>query len=215
MSTSSPQRDLQRHIGGRITALQKRYRADEPGAAADLARLRRAIRTAPGADPAVWSVMFERWPASLQATSDEPTWAENAAHAAVCLFAVHQQSSRDKDMHLPSTENERGPTLGAAVGSLSRGLGPDAEKAVKRRFDAVVTATDLTEILHHGRGLITQLRAAKVPLDYGRFAADLYRLQTPWGADQVRLQWARDYYQSLSRSDDKKSTELPANEGTN
>ena len=49
-----------------------------------------------------------------------------------------------------------------------------------RRFNALATAEEITEISHHLRGMIQLLSAAKrwrIPLDYPRLAADLYELQ--------------------------------------
>jgi CRISPR system Cascade subunit CasB len=85
-------------------------------------------------------------------------------------------------------------SLGRSVGWLAFRLGVHAESAVKRRFDAVVTADDHREILHHSRGLITQLRGEKIPLDYGLFAKHIYWLQSPLTGDHARLRWARDFY---------------------
>lgn len=179
---------LQDHVGERITDLQGRFLRDQPGAVAELARLRRALQGAPGSDPTVWSLVFDQWPSDLAARSDEPSRAENAAHAAVCLYAIHQQGRRDEGMHRP------GWSLGRSVGMLAARLGVHAESAVKRRFDAVATADNLAEILHHSRGLITQLRGEQIPLDYGLFAKHLYWLQSPLSGDHARLRWARDYY---------------------
>lgn len=179
---------LEDHIRGRISQLQAHFLAGVPSVVAELARLRRAIQGSPGSDPTVWSVIFENWPEALPASSNDPTLAENAAHAAVCLYAIHQQGRRDDGMH------QRKWSLGRSVGLLAVRLGADSESAVKRRFDALVTAVDLREVLHHSRGLITQLRGEKIPLDYGLLAKHLYWLQNPAAADHARLRWARDYY---------------------
>lgn len=179
---------LEEHVRGRVAQLQARFLKDEPSAVAELARLRRAVEGAPGGDPSVWSVVFDGWPDALRATSEEPTPAENAAHAAVCLFAIHQQGRREDGMHQSKW------SLGRSTGLLAVRLGADAESAVKRRFDALATADDLGEILHHSRGLITQLRGEKIPLDYGLFARHLLWLQSPATADHARLRWARDFY---------------------
>jgi len=179
---------LEEHVRARIGYLQAQYLKDVPSAVADLARLRRALNGSAGSDPTVWSVVFEGWPVDLSAMSDEPTRAEAAAHAAVCLYAIHQQGQRVDGLHQPNW------SLGRSVGSLAMRLGSDSESAVKRRLDAVLTADDLREILHHSRGLITQLRGEKIPLDYALFAKHLYWLQSPVDGDRARLRWARDYY---------------------
>lgn len=182
---------LSRHVGGVVSSLQRSYLSDRQAlsgsAAAHLARLRRAVGAAPGADPFVWELLFDQWPSELAPRSDAATPAENAAHAALTLFAVHQQSK-------PSPMHQSGPSMGRAVSRLARPVGVDEEQRVRRRFNALATAATLTETLHHARGLVTQLRGADIPLDYGRLAADLFLLQSTAHQDQVRLRWGRDYY---------------------
>ena len=66
-----------------------------------------------------------------------------------------------------------------------------------RRFDALATAEEITEISHHLRGMIQLLSAAKdggIPLDYPQLAEDLYQYQFVDGAPNVRLRWGRDLY---------------------
>ncbi|NLE80256.1 MAG: type I-E CRISPR-associated protein Cse2/CasB [Rhodococcus sp.] len=187
--TSTPPTDrrdaLRRHVSTRVSSLQAGYLAETSSAAASLARLRRAVNSEPGSDPAVWSEIFEGLPEVLVGRTDSPSTHERAAHSAITLFAIHQQS-KDIPMH------QRGVGFGTAVRRLGVHTGnPDS---VLRRFHAVGTATAFSEVLHHARGLITQLRSARIPLDYGRFAVDLADLQFPRSADRVRLAWGRDYY---------------------
>lgn len=181
---------LNDHVGAVTSHLQMSYLSDSPAlfasASATLAKLRRAIGSSPGADPTVWEVMFADWPTELHSSSDDPTLDERAAHAALTLYSLHQQSKRQSRMH------RGGRSLGLAVGELSRTMAtPDA---VRRRFDALSTAGSFREVLHHGRGLVTQLRGADISLDYGLLASHLRRLQRPQTADQIRLRWARDFY---------------------
>jgi CRISPR system Cascade subunit CasB len=124
-------------------------------------------------------------PAALQGQHDAPNRNEEAAHAALTLFALHQQSN-DARAHVP------GQSVARAIGLLSRR--EDRKQAVTRRFMAVVTAQSLDEILVHIRGLVTQLRSENLGFDYSRFAEDLVRLLTPEGAQRVRLAWGRDFY---------------------
>ena len=92
------------------------------------------------------------------------------------LYAVHQQGN-DRPMNCP------GNTLGRAVRQLAErnSAGQDwTEASVLRRFNALATAEEITEISHHLRGMIRLLSAAKdggIPLDYPQLAADLYELQ--------------------------------------
>lgn len=153
------------------------------GTTAVLARLRRAVGKPPGWDPELWELTLSGVPGRV--VSDAPTVEERAVHTAITLYAVHQQS-RPEPMHV------RGHGLGTAVRSLASAT--QAESAVRRRFDAAATATSFDEAVHHLRGLITQLRAHRVPLDYGLLADDLLQLQDNRTADAVRLRWGRQYY---------------------
>lgn len=152
------------------------------GTSATVALLRRAVGKPPGSDPQLWEWTIGGIPG--RATSDEPTPEEWAAHTAMTLWALHQQS-RPEPMH------HRGVGVGEAV----RRLGTRASApAVRRRFEAVATSATVEEAVHHLRGLISQLRAERIALDYGRLADDLNRFQRPGGAKVVRLRWGRQYY---------------------
>ena len=97
-------------------------------------------------------------------------------------------------------------TLGRAVRQLAErntSAGQDwTEASVLRRFNALATAEEITEISHHLRGMVQMLSAAKdgaIPLDYPQLAVDLYELQctdpryTQIPAN-VRLRWGQDLY---------------------
>lgn len=159
---------------------------------ATLARLRANVSREPGTDPAIWSVTVDG--VSADATRDEPTRDERALHHALTLYAVHQQS-RDVGAH------RRGIGLGQAVARLERARGwttkdQDEGKVspIRRRFNAVVTASSLPELAHHLRGLVTLMRSEDVGLDYGMLADDLRQFQQPGGQDLVRRRWGRQLH---------------------
>lgn len=169
-------------IDAKIRHLQDSYvRGDRKASAGPLAQLRRAITTEPGADPTVWQFTLDGLPPWYVGHTDAASNGERAAHSAMTLYAIHQQS-QPRPMHV------RGRSMGRSL----RELGLD--QSIKRRFDALMTAVTYAELTHHARGLISQLRAADIPLDYGQFAEDLRLLQDPEKTDSVRLRWGRDYY---------------------
>lgn len=191
-------KDVQLHdaVVGVVSRLQRGVTAtgsENPRAIAALARLRGGLLSPPGALPEIWSDTVGALPPSLHggesSAGAEPSVYETAAHAAVCLYAVHQQS-RSEPMHLT------GAGLGGSVRELRVRAGTSREltDAVHRRFLALATATTLAETLHHLRSHVTQLRAARIPLDYGRLAVDLRRLQYRQTAPRVRLAWGRELY---------------------
>lgn len=189
----TPLHDLGELIQTRVTDLQQRYLRDHnASAAAQLAQLRQGVGRPPGSVPAIWDLTLADIP--RQGRGDSPSASESAAHVALTLYAVHQQSQR-LGMHKP------GISLGAAVRDLvlararaNGTLDPDRERAVRRRFDALLTSAGFDEAVQHLRGLVSQFRAEEVRLDYGRLAEDLERLGTSRGFDAVRRAWGRDYH---------------------
>lgn len=172
-------------VADRCARLQKS--PDRSATVATLARLRANIGRPPGTDPTIWSQTVDRVPGEPR--GDAPTAEELAVHTAMTLFALHQQS-RDAGMHRP------GVGLGHAVARLDRlrpGAGEDVSP-VRRRFDVIVTSGSLDELTHHLRGLVGQLRADSVGLDYGMLADDLFAFQLPGRANDVRRRWARQLY---------------------
>lgn len=178
---------LHRHVTQQVNALQRGYLGDESWAVAALAKLRRGVGKQPGEvfELAQWTspgLFVEDY------RSDRIAPEEEAAHAAITLYAVHQQSRRDEQMH------RAGRSLGAAARRLRIHLGEHGEAGVLRRFNAIGTATDFPELVRHARGLIPQLRGAGIWLDYGLFADDLHKLMLPGSAVFVRNRWGREFH---------------------
>lgn len=184
---------LGKSLDGRLGRLQADYLAGSPRARADIAKLRRALGKPTGSVPEVWEYTVAAVPASLQWERDEPSRAEQAAHAALTLFAQHQQS-----MTVPA--HQHSVSFGWAVGRLAQ-VEERSHQAVTRRFMAVATAGSVGEMLTHMRGLITQLRSAQIGFDYAQLADDLLGLLTPERAQRVRLAWGRDFYRTTTASD--------------
>ncbi|WP_229403585.1 type I-E CRISPR-associated protein Cse2/CasB [Micromonospora okii] len=181
------------HVARTVGALQARALSavPQPEAISALARLRRGIGRSPGFD-----FTLERY---LQVPEDllgrrpdddaEAADTEHAVHDAVTLYALHQQSRRER-MHLD------GRGLGQALADLVRkSAGPEG---VRRRFAALGTASSYHESIHHLRSLTTMLREHQIPLDYGLLADDLRTLRSPDGLGQSRVQavWGREFFRS-------------------
>ena len=178
---------------------------------AELAKLRRGVGHAPGDLPELWGSLLRGMPEDFQGRSG-PSHAEWAVYLALTLYAVHQQGN-DQPMNRP------GNTLGRAVRQLAERnttAGQDwTEASVLRRFNALATAEEITEISHHLRGMIQLLSAAKdggIPLDYPQLAADLYELQctdpryTQLPAN-VRLRWGQDLYRDSKPASEENEKE--------
>lgn len=196
-------------VAARVTSIYKRYSRDEAAAVAALARLRRGVGHRAGTLLDLWDLTLADLPEVLVDPSDstsaerqgEATRWEQAAHDALTLHAWHQQS-RNESMH------RRGVSLGAALRILGMRT---SEEAVLRRFKAL-GATDRHEaratLL---RGLISQLRAEAIAIDYGMLARDLRQLTHRASADRVLLRWGRDYHRT--RADDSAAADITAPKG--
>ncbi|MER7418495.1 type I-E CRISPR-associated protein Cse2/CasB [Micromonospora peucetia] len=193
---SRRRRDLGEHVARTVSGLQVRLLRDppQPEAVSALARLRRGIGRTPGFD-----YTLERY---LQVPDEllgyrppddaEATDAEHAMHDAVTLYALHQQSRRER-MHVD------GRGLGQALAELVRASGgPDG---VRRRFAALGTASTYHEGIYHLRSLITMLREQQIPLDYGLLADDLQTLRLPARRPQVQAIWGREFFRSRPSTD--------------
>lgn len=169
---------------------------------ATLARLRRGAGKRPDETPDIFAFTLDPRFVGRQA-SDAPTKHETAAHIALTLYALHQQS-RATPMH------RRGQGLGRAIRRLHPDEPTSPPDPVTRRFQMLVTADSLDELTHHARGIVQLLRGAQpnaVPLDYGLLADELVLWQSPTGSDRVRRTWARDYYRPRKQA--KSAAETP------
>ena len=195
-------RSLGLSVDRRLERLQNAYLGGSPGARADLARLRRAVGKEVPDIPEVWELVLTTVPASLRWDHDEPSRAEKAAHAALTLYAAHQQS-------LTVPAHRPGISFGQAAGQLAQLARADERKvqAVTRRFTTVTAAGSMRGIITHMQGLIVQMRAESIGFDYARLADDLLDLLDPVRKQRVRLAWGRDFYRITTAADEDSSTE--------
>lgn len=176
--------DLTDFVSRTITSLQRRYLANEAAARGQVAALRSVVSHEPGADPSIWALTEP--PSLREIRIDEPTREERATHAAVTLYALHQQSGA-------SPVHVEGVRLGQAAAHLI-GNGEQESSAARRRFNTLATSSTFAELTHHLRSFVSQLRTEGVPLDYVDLYRDLLDFQCPGGAARVRRRWARELY---------------------
>lgn len=149
-----------------------------PGRAA-LSAIRRGAGREAGTVP-------ELWPYQRHLAGDyRPDYATVAEHHALVLYGFHQQGN-STNVHKP------GSSLGQAVWQLRNHFSPEA---VDSRFFRAVTSSNINELAHHLRGLITQMRSLNpVPqFDYTQLVKDLRNWQYPNSVDRVRRRWGADY----------------------
>ncbi|CAL9646685.1 hypothetical protein SUDANB120_06497 (plasmid) [Streptomyces sp. enrichment culture] len=186
---------LRQAVAQRIRTLQHDYRNDGSHAVQALARLRRGIGRQATETPDLWGLVgMEQFYAARTAQGRrmdeaEALRAERAAHVAVTLWALHQQSNRTKRMHV-----EDGASLGTAVRRLMSGTDSDADEPVRKRLVRAGTATTFDVLAQRLRELVVLLRAAEIPLDYGLLAEHLEQWQRPGGPGRVRQAWGRGFH---------------------
>lgn len=209
MADSPPWEMVRYETVRKIVPLQNGYTTSPRSAWAQrtLADLRHADASDPGADPALWEITLGGLPTELTGTGDDPSWTERAIHAALVLYATHQQS-RPEPMH------RRGVGLGQAVRQLSRARsGAEWDPGTISRFHALVRAQSSMMQLQNLRGLVTLMRGESIGLDYGQLAADLWLLNSD-GADRVLLRWGRQLHRAQpTPTDAETKTTSPTTEG--
>ncbi|MFG2948345.1 type I-E CRISPR-associated protein Cse2/CasB [Streptomyces adustus] len=178
-----------------ISGWQEGYLKDRPKDVAALARLRRGAGRDAADLPDLWTLvdtspLHTRLESVRPLSEEELVRAENALHAALTLWALHQQS-RGARMHRPHASKRPGG-LGAAAHRLMPPGGID--EPVRKRLVRAGTAADLTSLTQRLRDLIVLLRRADIPLDYGLLAGQLYSWQWPDGAGAVRREWGRSFH---------------------
>ncbi|WP_250298962.1 type I-E CRISPR-associated protein Cse2/CasB [Streptomyces sp. A 4/2] len=174
----------------RITSLQRGYLDDRSDAVGVLARLRRGIGRPAGETADLWGLigtepLYEQYERG-GLTEDEMCQAEEAAHAAVTLWSLHQQSHHTSRMH-----RRPGLELGAAVRRLVPGA--EIDEPTRKRFVRVGTAATPVVLAGRLRELVILLRREAIALDYGMLADQLHMWQLPGGAPSVRRSWGRSY----------------------
>ena len=211
---------VERYVDRKITALQRGLLAQQnPQARGQLARLRKANSKGPGESPDTWDVEFAGLPESLGGRGDAPATAgEWAVHLTLTLYAIHQQSLQQEMYKRTNREAREWHGIGNAVSRLvyvdrQDGRGEQLSPGeMPRRFSAFVTSESVEELAHYARQLVSQLRRASIPLDYARFAGQIYEYQKPYGRERIRLEWAREFTQQTSTSDSSFSNDQIATE---
>lgn len=195
---STPIRDLgsREAVAARVLSVVAALSGTTPRAIAGRAQLRSALSKQVGTVPAIWQYTVETGPERL--LGDEPTRGERAVHTALTLWALHQRS-HEEPMH---RVNEYGRTIGAAVlrvALLGVGAGERPENhPIYRRFCAMMMAQTFDALVTHARGLIGICSSANVPLNYARFASDLYDWQDVARRSVIVRQWGRDFSRVIS-----------------
>ena len=148
---------------------------------AQLAALRRGLGVEVGMAPEMWTYY----------TTLEPdgriTRRLRAEHAALGLFAIHQQSES-------VLVHRAGIGMGTALRSL-RNSGRFGDDALDARVERATRSSDLGEVTYHLRGLVRMFKDLSPPLglDYTQLMRDLIDWQDDQGLGRARRRWGLAY----------------------
>lgn len=194
--TSTESRIMQSRNLGDVNAVRSRIHSvigrlggNTSAAIAGRAQLRSAVAKTPGTDPAIWAFTLEDGPERL--LGDEASYGERAVHVALTLWALHQ-GSHPTSMH---STGRRSGSIGGAVRrfAMLNGAEHPEEHPIYKRFSAMIAAPTFDALAIHARGIITLLSSSDIPMDYARFAADLFDWQNSELRSRVVRQWGRDF----------------------
>ena len=183
------------YVAGQVQNLVQQR--ETSGGRAMLAKLRRGIGRTPGEIPELWGAFLSGLDESLYGQNGNPSRAEWAIYLSLTMFALHQQGSAE------SVQQENVSLGKAAAGLIDRSKDEDEErKRIMQRFGSVITASDMSELSHHLRGMIQILKANNVHLDYVRLAGDLLDFQHQDSRRKVQLRWGEDFYNTAQSEGD-------------
>ncbi|MCX4744807.1 type I-E CRISPR-associated protein Cse2/CasB [Kitasatospora sp. NBC_01287] len=176
-----------------IRELQRGYREDRADAVSAVARIRRGAGRSVAEAVDLWGVTgMERLYQEQALRGAAAEEAENAFHAAITLWALHQQAHRESGMH-----RRGGWQLGGAV----RRLMPtnDIDEAVRMRFVRLGSSSSFDLLSQRLREIVLLLRRGDgIPLDYGVLADQLFQWQRPDGRTAVRRAWGHSFHAAWS-----------------
>ena len=193
------------HVQGKIQSLQTRLLANDASsgsARATLAQLR-SIDSGKGAWMLVGQEAFVDLPEIDMVSAEHEKALTNALIGTLQLYARHQQGNTTPMSITQRTDQGYGKSFGWSCRRIEPNL--DAAHGVQRRLQSLETATDFDGIIHYLRSLVDLMRQKAVPIDYYRFARDLYLLQYPDTREKIMLAWAQDYYRSSAAAPEQET----------
>jgi CRISPR type I-E-associated protein CasB/Cse2 len=163
---SEPKRTSKERAADFIGAL-RRARNDR----GKLAALRRGLTNNPRMHVDAWPVV-----AALGGDIGQPLFVAIAA-----LFASH-----------PDESNAR--NLGETCRRISQGDGKEIAESFERRFRRLLACGEVADVTEQLRSWVRLAASKGVGVNYESLFADLWNW--PWYADEIRVKWARAFWQS-------------------
>lgn len=198
--------DVYHTMGYIITILESEKEKNHKNVAL-LAALRNSIGKPLAKAREVWPFLFEHLPESFLSCTAKPTYEENAIFTTLQIYAICEQGMS----HSTKCDEKYRGSMGK---SLSTGRSSDSEKnkALDRRFNAMITASTYDEFVYHLRQMVRIVRSkATMTINFSKLAEDLYRYQKN-GQSGVCFRWATDYYARINEDIVENNEEEKAHE---
>lgn len=176
---------------------------DKPSTKAIFANIRNSINKDSSMNVDALAFVFQKIPDEFLGFNKNLNDYEKAILTAVQMYALHQQAKADSVLKLYYKEGERRQNLGDSLNSMRKNN--DEDKAIDRRFNAMITSSNFEELSHHLRQMIKLLKAkSDAKVDYASLADDLYWFLKNQG-EGLKIKWSRSYYKNNKKEGDAKN----------
>ena len=167
---------------------------DKPSTRAIFANIRNSINKDSSVNMDALAYVFKNIPEEFLGYNKNLNDYEKSILTAVQMYALHQQAKVESVLKLDYKEGERRQNLGDSLNSMRKNN--DEDKAIDRRFNAMITSSNFEELSHHLRQIIKLLKAkSEAKVDYASLADDLYWFLKNQ-REGLKIKWSRSYYKS-------------------
>lgn len=165
---------------------------DKPSTKAIFANIRNSINKDSSVNMDALAFVFQNIPEEFLGYNKNLNDYEKAILTAVQMYALHQQAKSETVLKLDYETGERRQNLGDSLNSMRKNN--DEDKAIDRRFNAMITSSNFEELSHHLRQMIKLLKAkSDAKVDYASLADDLYWFLKNQ-KEGLKIKWSRSYY---------------------
>ena len=176
---------------------------DKPSTKAIFANIRNSINKDSSVNMDALAFVFQKIPDEFLGFNKNLNDYEKAILTSIQMYALHQQAKADSVLKFDYKEGERRQNLGDSLNSMRKNN--DEDKAIDRRFNAMITSSNFDELSHHLRQMIKLLKAkSDAKVDYASLADDLYWFLKNQG-EGLKIKWSRSYYKNNKKEGDAKN----------
>lgn len=176
---------------------------EDPSTKAIFANIRNSINKDSSVNMDVLAFVFQNIQEEFLGFNKNLNDYEKAILTSIQMYALHQQAKADSVLKLYYKEGERRQNLGDSLNSMRKNN--DEDKAIDRRFNAMITSSNFEELSHHLRQMIKLLKAkSDAKVDYASLADDLYWFLKNQG-EGLKIKWSRSYYKNNKKERDAKN----------